>query len=384
MSTDPRDAHASTHNLYRSEDPPDWMRRGLRPQVPDRSPGQNDAPQPGPSHGGPVRRLAALVLVLVVAGAGYRVGQVVEGDSDEDGLPAPSASIETAPAGKEPVSEVAKALSPSVVQIETETGLGSGVVYEEDGLILTAAHVVEGVEDVTVRLADGRRIAGRVVGSDRATDVAVVRAADENLPVAPLGVGQGIRVGQLAVAIGSPFGLEGSVTSGIVSAIDRSVPINDGASTASMIQTDASINPGNSGGALADRNGTVIGINDLIRTESGVSSGVGFAIPIDIAARVADSLVKGVKPRLGFLGVSGTEPTSGPAGALITDVLAGTPAQAAGVQRGDLITGVDGRPIEDMAALGARIRATRPGTIVTLEIMRNGHKLEIDVRVGGR
>lgn len=282
------------------------------------------------------------------------------------------------------MSEVAKALSPSVVQIETENGLGSGVVYDEDGLILTAAHVVEGFEDVTVRLADGRRVDGRVVGSDRATDVAVVRAVDESLPVARLGVGEPVAVGQLAVAIGSPFGLDGSVTSGVVSAIDRSVPINDGASTASMIQTDASINPGNSGGALADRHGTVIGINDLIRTESGVNSGVGFAIPIDIAASVADSLVKGAKPRLGFLGVTGTEPTGGPAGALITEVLAGTPAEAAGVERGDLIIGVDGRPIEDMSALGARIRLTHPGTVVTLEVIRNGHKLEIDVRVGGR
>jgi S1-C subfamily serine protease len=312
------------------------------------------------------------------------VGQVVEGDDDPNGRTG-SASSGARPGGdEEPVSQVAKALSPSVVQIETDNGLGSGVVYDDDGLILTAAHVVEGSEDVTVRLADGRRVAGRVVGSDEDTDVAVVRVSDKNLPTAPLGVGEAVKVGQLAVAIGSPFGLEGSVTSGVVSAIDRSVPINDGTATASMIQTDASINPGNSGGALADRHGTVIGINDLIRTESGFNSGVGFAIPIDIAASVADSLVKGAKPRLGFLGVSGTEPASGPAGALITDVLAGTPADSAGLQRGDLIVAFDRDPIEDMAALAARIRLTRPGTIVTLQVVRNGSKLEIDVRVAGR
>ena len=382
MSTDDHDAQVSSQPLYRSEEPPEWMRRGLRPEGPRHAPVEHATP-PASARDGAGRRLAAALIVLLVAGAGYGVGQAVGGSDTQLGnKPTTQPSKETT--ADEPVSEVAKALSPSVVQIETKGGLGSGVVYDKEGLILTAAHVVEGFRDVTVRLADGRRIAGKVIGSDQTTDVAVVRVARKGLPVATLGVGDPVRVGQLAVAIGSPFGLEGSVTSGVVSAIERSVPVDDGAPAASMIQTDASINPGNSGGALADRRGVVIGINDLIRTQSGVNSGVGFAIPIDIAASVADSLVKGTKPRIGFLGVTGTDPASGPAGALVTGVESKSPAQAAGLHRGDVITAVDGRPIEDMGALAARIRLTKPGTKVILEVIRQGRKLEIDVRVGGR
>ncbi len=386
MSTHDQDTDTSTHSLYNSEDPPEWMRQGLRPPQGHGSPrtqGSGGSERPGSTTR--LRRAATLLAVLLVAGAGYGVGQAVDGDpAGPQSRPQAEASEGEPATDAEPVSEVARALSPSVVQIETEGGLGSGVIYDEDGLILTAAHVVEGVEDVTVRLADGRRVGGKVIGRDQATDVAVVRAARKDLPVATLALDRPPQVGQLAIAIGSPFGLEGSVTSGVVSALERLVPINDGTATASMIQTDASINPGNSGGALADRDGRVIGINDLIRTSSGVNSGVGFAIPIDIAASVADSLVKGAKPRIGFLGVSGTEPSSGPAGALVTEVLSNTPAEAAGLRRGDLITALDGRPIEDMGALAGRVRVTQPGTTVTLDITRQGKKLRVDVRIGGR
>jgi putative serine protease PepD len=184
------------------------------------------------------------------------------------------------------------------------------------------------------------------------------------------------------VAIGSPFGLEGTVTSGVVSAVARSVVMGDDESVASMIQTDASINPGNSGGALADRQGRVIGINDSIRTSTGTNEGVGFAIPIDTAASVAEDLLHGREPSIGFLGVSGSEPVSGPGGALVTEVHPGTPAASAGLQSGDLITKFDGRRIESMLELAAAVRSTSPGTQVTLEVRRSGARITTEVSVG--
>jgi putative serine protease PepD len=271
-----------------------------------------------------------------------------------------------------------------MVQIETGAGLGSGFIYDQDGFVLTAAHVVEGATDVTVRLASGNRVPGEVVGSDPGTDVAVVRIEDGNYPAADLAVGAPVKVGQLAVAIGSPFGLEQTVTAGIVSATDRSIVTDNGRAVTNMIQTDAPINPGNSGGALVDRRGRVIGINDAIRSNSGVNAGVGFAIPIDTAATAANALVRGDAPQFGFLGVSGTESTSGEPGALITEVQPNTPADEAGLKPGDLVTSFDGEPVESMLDLAARVRATPPGTTVTLEVIRNGATMTVEAELTRR
>jgi putative serine protease PepD len=321
------------------------------------------------------RRLAAAALwcaaFLALVVAAYRLGDL----RDDPAEPASGRA-----ASVEPVTAVAESLLPSVVQLETSSGLGSGVVYDRGGLILTAAHVVEGAGgEVTIRVASGRRIPGRVLGTDNATDVGVVRAAADLTP-ATLGAGVPVEVGQLAVAIGSPFGLESTVTSGVVSAIGRSIPIGDGA--LSMIQTDAPINPGNSGGALADRHGRVIGINDAIRTGTGVNAGVGFAIPIDVAIPVADALAAGRTPRIGFLGVGGTTSATGAGGALVTEVQGGSPAAAAGVRPGDLITAFDGDDVDSMLDLMAKVRVTRPGTSVVLEVVRNGTRRDVRVVVG--
>jgi S1-C subfamily serine protease len=328
--------------------------------------------------------LGAIVAVaLVVAGLG--IGRALDAPPD----PAPSGPAKRdggrrGGGSREPVSAVARGLLPTAVQIETDAGLGSGVVYDDAGLILTAAHVVGSERKVLVRLATGRRLPGRVVGNHAATDVAVVRVPRRNLPVAPLGAGVPVRVGQIAVAIGSPFGLEGSVTSGVVSAVERSVPVDGGRSTASMIQTDAPINPGNSGGALANRDGLVIGINDAIRSRTGVNSGVGFAIPIDTALSVAKALVRGRTPRLGWLGVSGTEPARGHGGALVTSVKPHSPTDRAGLRRGDIIIALDGAPIDGMSSLAARVRAARPGAEVTLTVRRGGRRIPIEVRIGSQ
>jgi putative serine protease PepD len=280
----------------------------------------------------------------------------------------------------EPVEAVATALAPAVVQIETGQGLGSGFVYDRSGLVLTAAHVVDGSQKVTVRTADGKAHDGRVLGADNSSDVAVVKIdASSSLRVAQLATGEDVRVGQLAVAIGSPFGLDQTVTSGIVSAIDRTVQTPGGAIP--MLQTDAPINPGNSGGALADRRGRVIGINDSIASESGGNQGVGFAIPIDTAVSVAQKLVKGESITPGFLGVQAADPMPSGAtqGAFLAEVDPGSPAADAGLKRGDLVTAVDGTAVAGSTDLVAAIRTRAPGDTVKLTYERNGSSHVVSV-----
>jgi S1-C subfamily serine protease len=372
--------HSRRGARYGGKEPPEWVQEGLRrartrnAQAPPESSARAVSPEPRRLVPAAVALVAALALVL----GGVALGRLLE----EPSSPGPAAREQGPPAPPpEPVSAVARELLPSAVQIETDDGIGSGFLYDRRGLILTAAHVVSDRRRVTVRFSDGRRVKGRVVGAHDLTDVAVVRAPRRGLPVARLELDAPPQVGQLAIAIGSPFGLEGSVTAGVISAVERSLSTKSGRPSSSMIQTDAPINPGNSGGALANRRGRVIGINDAIRSRTGVNSGVGFAIPIDTALSVAEALLKGRPPRIGFLGVSGTEPPRG-RGALVTDVVRGGPAHRAGLRRGDIVTAIDGRPVDGMGALVARIRSLRPGSTVTLEIKRGQRRLDVEVRIG--
>jgi putative serine protease PepD len=254
------------------------------------------------------------------------------------------------------------------------------VIYDKNGYILTAAHVVAGADQVTVRLADGTRLRGQVLGTDTANDVGVVKVDRGNLPAAPLAVNVPLQVGQLAVAIGSPFRLEGSVTAGVVSATNRILSDGQGVGR-EVIQTDAPINPGNSGGVLADREGRVIGINSAIRSdgESGGNIGIGFAVPIDVAARSAAAIVQHKPLQTGFLGVSTGDPTSGRGGALVQDVTAGSPAAKAGLQAGDLVVALDGQAVTSQDDLISRIRDHKPGDRVTLKVVRNGKEQTVTV-----
>ena len=292
----------------------------------------------------------------------------------------------TVAAGAEPVAAVAQVLSPAVVQIETESGLGSGFVYDESGLILTAAHVIEGSRSVTVRFADGTRLSGTVVGTDSSTDVGVVRIEPvEGMVVATLALDEDLKVGQVAVAIGSPFGLHQTVTAGIVSAVGRSTETQgrDGRTRAiPAIQTDAPINSGNSGGALADRQGRVIGVNSSIITADSNSSGnvgVGFAIPIDIAKAVADRLVEGRSPQSGYLGVSSSDATGSTAGAQIDEVEPGSPASDAGLSVGDVVVAFDGRSIGSAIDLVAAVTTRAPGDEIDITVDRDGRRTEVNV-----
>lgn len=283
----------------------------------------------------------------------------------------------------EPVSAVAEALGPSVVKIQTGDGLGSGVVYDEAGLILTNAHVVGSSATVQVLFSDGTTMSAEVLGTDEANDIAVVQVeSTDGLTVARL-ADEPARVGQLAVAVGSPFGLEQTVTSGVVSAVNRPVQgaTND---VVGMLQTDAPINPGNSGGALANRQGEVIGINSMIFSESGENNGIGFAIPIDRAKEIADALVGGGTVDRGYLGVSSTTPTSGEAGAEIAQVLPGSAADEAGLQVGDVIVAVDESPIKAQGDLAVTIGTHEPGEPVSVEILRDGAAMTIEVTLGAK
>ena len=294
-------------------------------------------------------------------------------------------------ASGEPVADVAKAVAPSVVLIQTNIGQGSGIVWDADnGYIVTNDHVTGDATSVVVQFGNGNRVSGTVVGGDSARDVAVVQVdpAEAELVAASFASTASVEVGQLAVAIGSPFGLDQSVTAGIVSAVNR---INEfGGSDPNrpvdveMIQTDAPINPGNSGGALADRNGFVIGMNTQIRT-AGASSGnvgVGFAVPSDTIVLIAERIVAGESLELAVLGVSGETPSDGTVGALVIAVVEGAPASRAGLEAGDLIVSLDGEVVSSMAELSAEVKLFRPDDGVSIEFIRDGERLQTAVTLG--
>jgi S1-C subfamily serine protease len=326
---------------------------------------------------------------LVAAAVALAVGVITDDDPTETGSGAtPVAAPADDDAGNDttasssadstdPVAAAAAAIAPAVVQLETGSGLGSGVIYSDDGLILTAAHVVGDAREIDVRLADGTTVDGTVVGADAATDVAVVQIDADAVPaVAAVATDTDLVVGQLAVAVGSPFGLDQTVTSGIVSATDRTI---NGIAT---VQTDAAINPGNSGGPLVDSQGRVIGINDSIISESGGSDGLGFAIAIDLAVNVADQLIAGEEVSLAQLGVGTTETPDGQAGALVQEVVPGSGADEAGIRVGDVIVAASGEPVVDGSQLRARILAMDPGDQLEILVERDGQQQTLSATLG--
>jgi putative serine protease PepD len=324
----------------------------------------------------PSRWLAGAVAGVVLLAAGYGISEAIDRDPAPAGAGIPTAAPVAAspiPSGEEPAAAVAKALLPTVVEIRHDSGLGSGFVYDSNGYIMTAAHVVQGVDRVDVRLYDGTKLTGEVVGTDDLNDVAVIKVDRTGLAAAPLATGQTLQVGQLAIAIGSPFGLNETVTAGIISSTDRILEGRE------VIQTDAPINPGNSGGVLADRRGRVIGINDAIRPgdNSNGNVGIGFAVPIDIAAKSAAAIVKGEQIQIGYLGVAMGDATGGQDGAVVQEVTPDSPAARAGLQAGDVVVSIDGKAVQDRSELVAAIRGHKPGDKVTLVVVRGGNETTI-------
>jgi serine protease Do len=270
-----------------------------------------------------------------------------------------------------------------------ERSLGSGVVLSSDGYILTNYHVVENGSDIKVSMSDRREFSARLVGRDSKTDLAVVKIDQTNLQPIRLGDSSKVQVGDIALAIGNPFGIGRTVTMGVVSAVGRGgLGIEQ---YEDFIQTDASINPGNSGGALIDANGDLIGINTAILSEGAGNQGIGFAIPVNMARNVMEQIVKTGKVAHAYLGVSIQEVTpdiatafklNGLAGALIGDVEKGSPAEKAGLRAGDVVTEVDGKPLPDARSLQLAIAQMQPGQTVHLTVMRDGHQQNLTATLG--
>ena len=267
-------------------------------------------------------------------------------------------------------------------------GQGSGFIISSDGLILTNAHVVQDAEEVTVKLTNRSEYKAEVLGSDPRTDVAVLKIDAKDLPTVKLGRVDDLRVGEWVLAIGSPFGLENTVTAGVVSAKGRNLPDD---SMVPFIQTDVAVNPGNSGGPLFNGKGEVVGINSQIYSRSGGYQGLSFAIPIDLAMNIKQQIVENGKVEHARLGVLIQEVDQrlanafklpSPEGALVSQVVQGGPADKAGLKEGDVIRGIDGKTVISSGDLPAKVALARPGTTVSLDVWRDGKPIEVKAVLG--
>ena len=344
--------------------------------------------------------LAAVVATSLIVGGGAGLGGAAVWDvthtdasstsSGPSGDTSPIAQTDVqAPEGS--VEDVAARVLPSVVKIDVSgaegSGSGSGIILTSDGTILTNNHVVEVAGEsgkITVDFADGSTAEATILGTDPLTDTAVIKAEGvSNLTAATIGKSANLDVGQQVVAVGSPYGLDATVTSGIVSALDRPVNVDrdesGNSTTYPAIQTDAAINPGNSGGPLVDMTGAVVGINSSIRTaasqssfgESSGSIGLGFAIPIDEVMPIVDQMSAGETPTHARLGIKVGDPREdGTTGALVSEVTPGSTADEGGLEAGDVITKIDGQRITGADSLVATIRSYRPGDTVTVTWVR--------------
>ena len=276
-------------------------------------------------------------------------------------------------------------------QAEPQVGLGSGVIVSADGYLLTNNHVIDGADDIEVMLTDGRQARAKLVGTDPDTDVAVLKIELDNLPTITFGDADRLEVGDVVLAIGNPFGVGQTVTSGIVSALGRDqLGIN---TFENFIQTDAAINPGNSGGALVDAFGNLLGINTAIFSRSGGSLGIGFAIPVSTARQVMEALIKDGRVTRGFLGVEQRDLTPEIAqtlklpirqGVLITGVLQSGPASAGGLRPGDVVVSIGQKPVVNTRQLRDAVAAMHPQAIAALGVQRGDKALDVNVTLGQR
>ena len=369
------------------------------PRIPPEPPFPSSPPK---SRGGAKTIIWVVVIAIVVAVCvvlvmplifGANPFDVLSGKERETVQEIKTVEERVVKAGQEAVVEVSLRVLPSVVNIEVEFGLlgagiGSGFIYSSDGYIVTNNHVVEDATGIRVSLRDGSSFDAEVVGTDVDTDLAVLKIDDSGLPTVDLGSSSDLVQGELAVAMGSPEGFEGSVTSGIISALNRNIPVPDGPPLLDVIQTDTAINPGNSGGPLCNSMGQVIGINTAIYSQSGGYDGLGFAIAIDNAKPIIEELIANgfaTHPWLGFVG-STLDPETAESfdlpvqeGAIVRRVIQDSPADVAGLQEGDIIVALDGTPVASMDEVMLEIRRREVGDTVTVTYFRGDEEIETTV-----
>jgi putative serine protease PepD len=346
--------------------------------------------------------IAALGLGLGVGAASFAV---LEDDepaavaSDTTQTTETTSTTTAAAAESNSVADIYERTNESVVEISTSANaLGSGFVYDTEGHVVTNQHVVAGAESIRVRFSNGSSYPATLVGTDRSTDLALLDVDAPAALVQPLQLGDSsiVRAGDAVVALGSPFGLEGTITSGIVSALHRQMTAPNNFTITDSIQTDAAINHGNSGGPLLDANGRVIGVNAQIESDSGGSDGVGFAIPSNTVRTIATQLIEDGTAEHAYLGVSLVTVEDGVA---VDEVVSGTPADEAGLEGatgtkleagvqvpsgGDVIVEFEGKPVTTSSALQSAVDAKRPGDTVTLEVLRGGTRKSVEVTLGTR
>jgi S1-C subfamily serine protease len=338
----------------------------------------------------PNLRLAVAGAVIFAAGLAVGGSRLLDRPVVRAAIAQPSASEAPLTSEEQNVIRVARQVTPTVVSIVVpQYGSGSGAVIRRDGMILTNAHVVGPARTVQVGLADGRKVSGQVLGRDVGLDVAVVRIPVNDAPVAPLGNSDQLQVGQLAIAVGNPLGLERTVTTGVISAVNRPGRTLGGET---FIQTDAAISPGNSGGPLVDSRGNVIGINSAELLGQGVS-GLGFAIPINLAMEMANQVLATGRYVRPFLGIAFNDVDEDLAsqfrlpvkqGVIVTEVQRGSPAAVGGLRSQDIITRVNDTPVAMGGDLRRVLRGKKPGESVQLTVVRppNGSRATLNVRLG--
>jgi putative serine protease PepD len=341
--------------------------------------------------------LGALVIALPLMGLAIGGAFTTSGNDSVAATPAPAAPTVTTSTGNvtaaarnvTDVSDLYSRVSPGVVSIDVTSaegsGTGSGFVLDRNGYILTNDHVVDGAQTVSVHFGEGSGVSARVIGADPSTDLALVKIdpAGRKLTPVVLGDSKGLKVGQPAIAIGSPFRLEGTLTTGVISALGRSIQSPNGFSIDNVIQTDAAINPGNSGGPLLDATGKVVGINAQIATSTQSNSGVGFAIPIDTAKTVLTQLKSGQTIKRAYLGVETGDAVTG-TGAIVSSVVPGGPADDAGLQAGDRVLSVGGMKVTGSDDVASAVLKAKPGDEIKVGVQRSGDAQTLTVKLGTR
>jgi putative serine protease PepD len=369
-------------------------RLALRERAVEESP--PPAPPPRPRERGPLRLgrafvAAALAAVVIVTGTIAAVALIGDGGDETKPLPAVADEPIKPRRGETRTNAIYRIASPAVVSIRTDNGSGTGFVIDSDGTIVTNSHVVDSSERVAVRFGpDSDSVQADVLGMDPSTDLAVVSIGPKKLPsnVEPLRLADSrtVRVGDVAIAIGNPFGLDRTATEGIVSGVGREIQAPNGFSIDSVIQTDAPINPGNSGGPLLNDSGGVIGVNSQIETGGTPGNvGVGFAVPSNTVREVVPVLLRGETIKRAYLGLqSAPHSPSALTGAEVQSVVADGPADRAGVRPGDVITRVDAQPVREPSDVASAIADNKPGDEVQVQVQRNGSIVNLFATLGTR